>query len=350
VVAPVQSPRDSVDLVAPPQEQLRAPTATDSRAVGGGWLGTLRTSVAPRGDHSAEERQPQAQGPDGPADNILRAASGHLTSNRQSTTKGQDNSFAGPFGLSEEALLRLEAGLRAQREHLLAQSGQLANAPGICPIDGDEACQSPDKLSLPSIRTVFHAPDTTQRLPRAAQLNFSPAPSTADSEVHVQTQDARAPQSLAPFSTRDRRRNWRLLLIISISTIIAGLIGGTFPATERTSINADVIAPAQTKAIAPELPSTAPENNHVNNQPSNDLAASAQIKLELQATTSISPGVSAQPAAPIQASADRVISNQSNGPSTVMLPAGGDTSSPKSRPGRKATRAQRPQAKLPSPG
>jgi hypothetical protein len=353
VVAPLQSSRESIDFVAPPWEQAHAPAATEPLSVGGDWLGTLRTSLAPKtslapdDDRSAEEQHPPAQGPDQAADNILRAASGHQASNRQSTTNSQSNSFAGPFGLSEEALARLEAGLRAQREHLLARSAELATAPGICPIDDDEAYPGPDKVSLAPTLAALRTSDTPQRLPRAAQLHSSRGLSTADNEVHARTPDRRASEPLASsFSATDRRRNWGLLLVISISTIIAALIAGTFQATERTSINADVIEPALTKAIAPELPSAAPENNQLSNEP----AASRQIGVEHQAATSTAPGAPAQPAAPIPASADPVVSKQSNVPATIVPPSGGDTSSPSSHRSRKATKAQRPQARLPSPG
>jgi len=369
MVAPLQSPRDSVHLVARPQEQTHAPAAAEPCSVGGDWPDLLQRRLAPKYDGSTGGQHPPsaareglrssngsehtipAQGRDKAGDNILPAASGLQAPNRESITKGQNNSFAGPFGLSEEALVRLEAGLRAQRENLIARPAQLATAPGICPINGDEAYQAPDKVSLPPTLGASRSPDTTQRLPRAAQLHPSPGLSPADDEVHVQTPDRRAPERVASSSpTTDHRRNWRLLLIISISTIIAALIGGTFPAAELTSINADVIEPAQVKTIAPELPSTAPENNHVNNQFSTDHAPSPQIGLELQATTSISPGVSTQPAASIQTSADPAIAHQSKVPSPVMLPSGGDTSSPRSHRGRRATREQRMQARLPSPG
>jgi hypothetical protein len=369
----LQSPRNSIDLVARPQEQTHAPAAAEPCSVGGDWPDILRTSLALHDDRSTEGQHPpnavldnlrsppspdsgcehiiRAQGPGQAGDNILRAASGLQAPNRESTTKRQDNSFAGPFGFSEEALVRLEAGLRAQREHLLARPAQLAAAPGICPIDGDEAYQAPDRVSLPPTRAAFRSPDTTQRLPLAAQLHPLPEFSVAYNELHVQTPDKRAPERLASSSSiTDHRRNWHVPLIILISTIIAILIGGTFPAAERISVNAEVIEPARIKTISPELPSTAPENNHVNNQFSNDLAPSSQIGLEFQPTTSISPEASIQPAAPIQASADPVIANQSKMPSTIMLPSGGDMSSPRSNRGRRAARAQRLQARLPSPG
>jgi hypothetical protein len=370
MVAPVHSTRDSIHLVARPREQTHAPAAAEPCSVGGDWPDLLQRRLAPKYDGSIEEqhssdaardnlRSPPpsddgcehtipVQGPDNAGDNILRAGSGLQAPNRESTTKGQNNSFAGPFGLSEEALVRLEAGLRAQRENLLARPAQLATAPGICPVDDDEEARA--KVWLPPTPGAFRSPDTTQRLPRAAQLHPSPGLSPADDEIHVQTPDNRAPERVASSSpTTDHRRNWRLLLIISISTIIAALLGGTFPAAELTSINADLIEPAQVKAIAPQLPSTAPENS-VNNQFSKDHAPSPQIGLELQATTSISPGISTQPAAPIQTSPDPVIAGQSKVPSPVVLPSGGDTSSPRSHRGRRATREQRLQARLPSPG
>jgi hypothetical protein len=50
-------------------------------------------------------------------------------------SSGRTNAFAGPFGLSEEALVRLEAGLRAQREQLLARPAQLTTVSGLCPSD-----------------------------------------------------------------------------------------------------------------------------------------------------------------------------------------------------------------------
>jgi len=61
------------------------------------------------------------------------------------------NTASGSFFMNEEALARLEAGLRAQREKL--SSAPLQPSPGISPADNSEMPSSPpkrDPIDIPS--------------------------------------------------------------------------------------------------------------------------------------------------------------------------------------------------------
>jgi hypothetical protein len=280
----------------------------------------------------------------------MQAASSFQATDCEDATKSCSNSLAGPFGLSEEALVRLEAGLRAQREQFLARPPHLATAPGICPNDRDGADQAPDKISLPSTLTAVRASDWTQHLPRAAQLRLAPGLSRADNAGYVQT-PTRVPERVSSSSAPHQRRNLRLPLIILTPAVIAALIvnhflmGGGFPAADLVQLKSEVVEPAPIKTIGPELPSAATDGNAVSNKSNND-SASAQTKLE----PTISPGASVQPAVPIQSSAPPAIADQSTGPNPIMLPSGSETASPRSRHGHKPPRAERSQTGLPRSG
>jgi hypothetical protein len=357
MVAPLQSPRTELSSVGDdrpdvPQTGL-APHLPDE--------GFAEEQHPPNARHDLRSSPPPddgydhtiaAQRPGQASGNIMLAESSFRAADCEGVAKSCSNSLAGPFGMSEEALVRLEAGLRAQREQFLTRPPHLATAPGICPNDRDGADPAPDKISLPPTLTAVRAPDRTQHLPRAAQLPPAPGLSRADNAGYVQT-PTRVPERVSSSSTTPQRRNLRLPLIILTPAVIAALIvnhflmGGAFPAAELALVKSDVVGPARIKTIGPELPSTTTDGNAVSNKSNND-SASSQAKLE--STRSISPGASVQPAVPIQSSAPPAIADQSTGPNPIMLPSGGETSSPRSRHGRKPPRAQRSQTGLPRSG
>jgi hypothetical protein len=226
VDAPLRSPCDPIGLVAGAQKQAHAPAATERHSIGRDKADPLEAGLAPKlnDKRSAEEQHPNvasdndprppqppddghehtvvAHGIDQTGGDILRVESSFQAPNRESITKRQNpgscsNLSTGPFGLSEEALVRLETGLRAQREKQpLAPPAQLTAAPEICPSDNDGARQEPDTFALPPTlaRFGFCAQDTTHRPPRAARLQPVPGLSLADNEGRVQTPDTFNPQ------------------------------------------------------------------------------------------------------------------------------------------------------------
>jgi hypothetical protein len=245
----------------------------------------------------------------------------------------------------EEALVRLEVGLRAQREHLHARPALHTTARGICPSDSDGAYQEPEKFSSspPLTRAAFCARDVTQHLPRAAQLRPTPGLALGN-PGRVQAPDtfnfqplhhgaSESPPSSSP--TVDHRRNWRLPQFILIPTVIGTLVGyhfltgGAFPGRELVAVNSEVVEPARIRTIEPEPGFPTEANSQVNNQLSNDSVPSSQTEIALPSTTSISPGASAQPATSIQASVPPAIANQSTMPVPIKLPSGDAASSAK---------------------
>jgi len=159
---------------------------------------------ASRCDDPRPSRQPDSvhentivgRGFDQPDGHDPGVASNVQNQSRQSFKKYQNvgscgNAFAGAFGLSEEALVRLEAGLRAQREQQLARPVQPTAAPEICPSDNKGVHQQSDKGSLPPTptRAAFCTQDSSQHLPRAARLHPVPGLSGLDNEGLIQPPD-----------------------------------------------------------------------------------------------------------------------------------------------------------------
>ena len=122
---------------------------------------------------------------------VLRVESGFQGLNRDSTTKCQNPASRSNIGLSEEALVRLEAAVRGQKEkERLSPPSRLIAAAEIGPSDSD-ARQEPDKIALPPppARFGFCAQDTTLRLPPTIRLQPVPELSLADNESGVETPD-----------------------------------------------------------------------------------------------------------------------------------------------------------------
>jgi hypothetical protein len=239
VDAPLRSPFDSTDLVAgdlvaEAQKRALASAATERHFIGPDKADPLQAGLAPKLDdkRSADEQHPPhaashddprppqppddehertvvAHGIDQTGGDILRVESSFLAPNRDSITKRKNpvsynNLSTGAFGLSDKALARLEAALRAQRENqILAPPAQLTAAPEIS--DNAGARQEADTVALPPTlaRFGFCARNTTYQLPRAVRLQSVPGYSLADNEGRVQTPDTfnsqpppRAPEHL----------------------------------------------------------------------------------------------------------------------------------------------------------
>ena len=343
MVALFRDQRDLVDVVAWANKQEHAP-AKGRHPIDHDWPDRLHTGLAPKLDDErcAEEqhrsiaaagddlRFPQssdagngltvvAYGPDQPGGDILRAASGFQTPNREGVRKRQNsdtchNAFAGPFGLSEEALVRLEAGLHAQREQLVARPAQLGTAPGICP--GETPVQA-----------ALCAQDTTQRLPRAAQLSSSPEFTLSGNEGRVppdtfnfQPSPPCEPVRLqSPSPSKERSLNWGPRLLILISTLMAALV---FPVPELAPVNSEVSEPAHT--LPQHLSGTTQANKEVDSQLS-----------RLEPATSDAPVASAQHAASIQPPAQPATVTQSTTSFQIGPPFHGDASSRRSQRGHK---------------
>jgi hypothetical protein len=208
MVASLQRPRDPIDLIAWAQKQAHAPVGTERYSVGDDRPDALQTSLAPQlsDERSACDRHlrsPQppddryehtvtAQGLDQTASDILRAAPGFQAPNRESVTERQNAGSCSNLGLGEEALVRLEAALRAQREKQpLAPPIRLIAAPEIAPSESDGTPQEPDKIALPPplARFGFCAQDTTHQLARTIRPQPVPRLSVTDNEGCVQTPD-----------------------------------------------------------------------------------------------------------------------------------------------------------------
>jgi hypothetical protein len=131
-----------MDLVAGAQKQAHAPAATEWQSIGHDKADT----IVPRGI-------------DQTGGDILRVDSSFQAPNRESLMKRQNpgscsNLSTGPFGLSNEALVRLEAALRAQRES---------------PADNEGFVQTPDALnSRPSPQRAPECLQSTELPPAVA--------------------------------------------------------------------------------------------------------------------------------------------------------------------------------------
>jgi hypothetical protein len=291
------SSKDSDEIIEFTWAQKRA---SGRYSIGRNGTEPLQTDLAPKFDNnrSAEEQHPPK------------------------------NAFEGPFGLSEEALTRLEAGLRAQREQLL---GDPPSVPGFCPANNHDDHREPDKLALPAATAIAatRTQDTIQHLPRAAQLPRLLGLAPADNEGQAQTPDTFNSQPEPPHDPERLKfsaglhpsRRWFVGCIL-IGTAIATLSvlffwGEKSPMPEPASVNPDVIQSVPVQALDREV-SRAAEARGV--LPS----ATDQLEQVRTPTPQVEPAqsVAIQPAAQPATTAQSTL---------VLPPSHGDTSPRRSR-------------------
>jgi hypothetical protein len=342
MIAPLRSLRGDVTGT---QKPVHGPAAPGPFSAGHDGLDPLQTELAPKlDDRRSTEEQHRLDAahtplPDDRYEDTTPAhapvPTGSDTPLAPSTFEGPRgncrHAFSGPFGFSEDALVRLEAGLRAQREELLAQPTQLTSDPGICPSDDNRAY-----------------------LPRAAQLHPGPGLTLDDSEVRIQTRDAFnlqpiprcPPVRLQPSPNKDRVRKLRHPLFVLSVTAIATLtvypfsMDDTFLAPELPSIQSEVVEPAQISTPKQDLPSAAQESHQADTQLSNRSVPAQQIGSNIQPAL-LSPAASTHGAGPIQPRAQSAISERGELPSQTTLYSGGDTLPQSFHRGRKKSQAQR---------
>jgi hypothetical protein len=162
MVAPIQAPNSPVDLIAWARE---GSAETEVRGRQGG-LDALRTHLVPQLEEPAEERQPRnlaratpVQPTDGaglnPPSVVSAQTAGDMASRFVSAPPGGTvshppaggHAFNGAFGLSEEALSRLEAGLRAQRDQRTTAPAQIVQKkPALEAFRGPDANLAPQRF------------------------------------------------------------------------------------------------------------------------------------------------------------------------------------------------------------
>ncbi len=282
----------------------------------------LPTGLTPKSDYSlsVEKRHFFAQpsrgadwagsicDPSYPDDDIRTSGSTFHALNREAPTNGPDRSspaFVGPFGLSEESLLRLEAGLRAQREQLVAQSVPRVTGPE-CPTEGCIADKAPEELAMPRRPAAPLAPELTSRLPRVAQLAPVPGITLPDNGGHVQFPAAIEPRyleqgpvrraSLPPAPAHARHLRFPRLFVVAPMAVLL-LLPSTVSMPDLELVHPEVLDPAPNASLQQRNASSVGVTQQVNSLPSNN-ATPPEIAPKLQATTTIS--VSVQPEAPLE--------------------------------------------------
>ena len=179
MVAPIQAPNSLVDLIAWARE---CPTETEVRGRQGG-PDTLRTHLVSQLEEPAAEQQPRnlagatpVQPTDGaglnPPSAVSAQTAGDMASRFVSAPPGGTvrhppaggHAFNGAFGLSEEALSRLEAGLRAQRDQRITAPTQTVQKklPALEAFRGPDANLAPRRFThLPMSLILLAAVITT---------------------------------------------------------------------------------------------------------------------------------------------------------------------------------------------
>ena len=286
----------------------------------------LPTGLAPKSDYrrSIEKRHFFAQPPRGadgdgticdpsyPEDDIRKSGSTFHALNREASTNGPGRSspaFAGPFGLSEESLLRLEAGLRAQREQLVAQPVPRVTGPE-CPTEDCIADKAPEELAVPRRPAAPLAPELTSRLPRVAQLAPVPGITLPDNGGHVPFPAAIEPRYLEqgrvrrasspPATAHARHLRFPRLFVVALMAVLL-LLPSTVSMPDLELVHPEVLDPAPNASLQQRNASSIGGPQQVNILPSYN-AAPPEIAPKLQATTTIP--VSAQPEAPLEPAAD----------------------------------------------
>ena len=171
---PLRTAWDPKASAAEAPKQTHASAATERRSISRNKAEPLQAGLAPKLNdaRSAEERYPphaasgNAPRPPQPADDghehtvvvrssdqasgdVLPVESGFRGLNRDSTTKRQNPASRSNIGLSEEALVRLEAAVRALREkERLSPPSRLIAAAEVGPSDSDGPRQGPDEIAL----------------------------------------------------------------------------------------------------------------------------------------------------------------------------------------------------------
>lgn len=312
---------DSMDSDGAELFQAAVPaTANDSRSAGlQPPAGVVPDDLRSRGSSAGGS---VAQGADPIGGDILRRASNLQASDHKPIKHRQNPGScseltSGPFGLSEEALLRLEAGLRAQREEMLL--GGLHVAAKTQPSNSGTR-EEPDECALPPepARFGFPAQDGPQLPLRAAHLQPLPELASAGSEGRDQTPEPLQGSSLAT----KHRRNWRLPMYVLTVTAIAAL--ATYHFLEAGTFTESGLASVRL-AMQRELAASTQTGTQVSRHPVDSSVQSSPVGLGLQSTAAPSPAASPQAPEAIESPVQ---------PSTmsyqVVPPARDDTSSQRS--------------------
>jgi hypothetical protein len=286
-----------------------------------------------------------AWGPDEYCSDIFPVASDPQAPDGASTRQGMGTrckAFVGPFGLSEEALGRLEAGLHAQREQFIARPARYATGPGFDSAR-DQKEHNKGGSQLAPLTAALRAQDVMPRLPRAAQLQPSleitfPVNEALDSTPNNLNQASAGggPEPLQFAPPREGGGNWRFTRRSLIATAAAAvtayfLTDGTFPSLE---LFASVQLPSkQMKELV-----TAPASAEVDGERSN-----REFNSE-RSITSVPPSQAEAAQPPASASAGYsqapLLSPQLSSPAAIakspesVLPSIADASSQRSLRGR----------------
>jgi hypothetical protein len=293
-------------------------TASDSRSAGlQPPAGVVPDDLRSRGSSAGGS---VAQGADPIGGDILRQASDlqapdHKLIEHRQNPGSRSELTSGRFGLSEEALLRLEAGLRAQRELMLLRG--LHVAAKTRPSNGGTR-EEPDECAPPpeSARFGFPAQDGPQLPLRAAHLRPLPELTSAGSDGRD--------QALEPLqgSATKHRRNWRLPMYVLTVTAIAAL--ATYHFLEAGTFTESGLASVRL-ALERELAAFTQTGTQVSSHPVDSSVQSSPVGLGLQSTASPSPAASPQAPEAIESPVQpTIMSNQ------VVPPARDDTSSQRS--------------------
>jgi hypothetical protein len=340
VVSPNRSQLDRIDLNAWKLNQAQPPAAAGRHdSMDSDGVDRLQVAVpATAGDLRSAGHQPPAgvvpddprsrgpsaggsvaQGADPIGGGILPPASDPQAPDHKpiepSQNPGSRSALAsGPFGLSEEAMLRLEAGLCAQREEMLLRG--LRVAAKTRPRYGG-AREEPDECAPPSEPHRFGFPaQVGPQLPlRAAHQRPLPELASAGGEGRDQ-----ALEPLQGAATR-HRLNWRLPVYVLTAAVIAALAAdhfleaGTFTESGLASVRL---------ALQRELAAFTQTDTQVSSLPVDSSVQSPPVGLGPQSTASPPPAASPQAPEAIESPEQ---------PSTITYqvapPAGDDTSSPR---------------------
>jgi hypothetical protein len=172
--------------------------------------------------------------------------------------RGSADGFTGSFGASEEVLTRLEKGVRAQRERLIARSVQ-STALEICPnFYAEEEVSSPP-TSPPEICPNLYAEEEAKQV--------SSPPMSPQAASCTQDVTRRAPERRGSSGTIAQHNSpWSFnevdLIAIAITAFAAGtLLAPRLLAPDPESTNFGAPAPAQVISLPQrELPSTPTPN------------------------------------------------------------------------------------------
>jgi hypothetical protein len=277
-----------MNLVAGVQKQAHAPAATERRSIG----------------HDKAE-PPQA----GPAPRLDDKRSAESIAKRQNPDS-YSNLSAGPLGLSEQAVVRLEAALRAQRESLAETEGLLQARDAFNsqppPQRAAERPQSTEPLPalendvdryLSQLASSSGREEADKRLPRATRLppvtGLSPVEENAFAEKVPRADETfinglRVPPSLVaerplPPPSMQRHRNKLIAPLLVASCAAAVLIAyfsmrGSIPESKSGGpqlalLDSQIAAPPKTEVALPQFRPNEAQDSTAAASPDNEISS-----------------------------------------------------------------------------